>query len=47
MDAEDLMRDKLLHQYFGIDWDVVSNVLKEEIEPLKAEIETLLIEIEN
>ncbi len=41
------MRDKLIHQYFGIDWDVVSNVLKDEIKPLKAEIETLLLEVEN
>lgn len=41
------MRDKLIHQYFGIDWDVVSNVLKEEIKPLKAKIETLLSQIEN
>ena len=41
------MRNKLIHQYFGIDWDVVSNVLKEEIRPLKAEIETLLSQIEN
>lgn len=41
------MRNKLIHQYFGIDWDVVTNVLKEEIRPLKAEIETLLSLIEN
>ena len=41
------MRDKLIHQYFGIDWDVVTNVLNEEIRPLKAEIETLLLEVES
>ncbi len=40
------MRDKLIHQYFGIDLDVVSNFLKDEIKPLKAEIENLLLEIE-
>jgi len=40
------MRDKLIRQYFGVDWDVVVNVLKNEIKPLKAEIETLLLEIE-
>jgi Uncharacterized conserved protein len=39
------MRDKLIHQYFGVDWDVVCNVLKTEIRPLKAEIETLLREV--
>ena len=39
------MRDKLIHQYFGVDWDVVCNVLKNEIRPLKAEIETLLREV--
>jgi uncharacterized protein with HEPN domain len=37
------MRDKLIHQYFGIDWDVVSSVLKNEIRPLKAEIEIMEI----
>lgn len=41
------MRDKLILQYFGIDWDVVTNVLNEEIRPLKAEIETLLLEVES
>lgn len=40
------MRDKLIHQYFGIDWDVVSSVLKNEIRPLKAEIEIMLSEVE-
>ena len=40
------MRDKLIHQYFGVDWDVVVNVLKDEIKPLKAEIENLLSEVE-
>ena len=40
------MRDKLIHQSFGVDWDVVVNVLKNEIKPLKAKIETLLLEIE-
>lgn len=40
------MRDKLIHQYFGVDWDVVTDVLKGEIKPLKAEIENLLLEIE-
>ncbi len=40
------MRDKLIHQYFGVDWDVVVNVLKNEIKPLKTEIEALLLEIE-
>jgi uncharacterized protein with HEPN domain len=37
------MRDKLIYQYFGIDWDVVSSVLKNEIRPLKAEIEIMEI----
>jgi uncharacterized protein with HEPN domain len=37
------MRDKLIHQYFGIDWDVVSSVLKNGIRPLKAEIEIMEI----
>ncbi len=40
------MRDKLIHRYFGVDWDVVCNVLKNELRPLKAEIETMLSEVE-
>ena len=40
------MRDKLIHRYFGIDWDVVCNILKNEIRPLKAEIEIMLSEVE-
>jgi uncharacterized protein with HEPN domain len=39
------MRDKLIHQYFGIDWDLVSNVLEIEIRPLKKKVEMLLSDL--
>lgn len=39
------MRDKLIHQYFGVDLSIVWIVVKDEIPPLRSEIELLLIKI--
>ena len=36
------MRDKLIHQYFGVDLSIVWTVVKDELPPLRSEIETLL-----
>jgi uncharacterized protein with HEPN domain len=36
------MRDRLIHGYFGVDLDVVWDVLQTKIPALKAEIERLL-----
>ncbi len=36
------MRDKLIHEYFGVDWSIVWMVVVEELPPLRPKIETLL-----
>lgn len=36
------MRDKLIHQYFGIDYDIVWDVIENHIPPLEAAIIELL-----
>ena len=36
------MRDKLIHQYFGVDLGIIWAVVKNELPPLRAEIELLL-----
>jgi len=36
------MRDKLIHDYFGIDLEKVWLTVKEDIPPLKLEVETSL-----
>ena len=39
------MRDKLIHQYFGVDLSIVWTVVKDELPPLRSEIEMLLTKI--
>jgi len=41
------MRDKLVHEYFGVDLEIVWTVAIEEIPPLKAHLQELLTELEN
>ncbi len=36
------MRDKLIHEYFGVDYDVVWDVIKNHILPLHHEIKILI-----
>ena len=40
------MRDKLIHEYHGVDLEIVWAVIKEELPPLKPMIEKVLKEIE-
>ena len=40
------MRDKLIHGYFGVDWQIVWLVVREELPPLRPEIECLLAELD-
>jgi len=40
------MRDKLIHFYFGVDYEIVWKVVKEELPKLKPKIERILIEVE-
>ena len=41
------MRDKLIHEYFGVDLEIVWNVAKKELPPVKSSIEELVREIEH
>lgn len=36
------MRDKLIHEYFGVDLSIVWTVIKDELPPIRPEIERLL-----
>jgi len=36
------MRDKLIHEYFGVDLSIVWTVVKDELPPLLPEIENLI-----
>jgi uncharacterized protein with HEPN domain len=40
------MRDKLIHEYFGVDLEIVWNVAKKELPPVKSSIEELVREID-
>jgi uncharacterized protein with HEPN domain len=36
------MRDRLIHDYFGVDYDIVWDVVSQKIQPLCQEIEAIL-----
>ena len=36
------MRDKLIHDYFGVDYDIVWDAVKNKIPPLKQRIQEIL-----
>ena len=40
------LRDKLVHRYFGVQWEIVWDVVKNKIPQLKGRIEGILKEIE-
>jgi uncharacterized protein with HEPN domain len=40
------MRDKLVHEYFGVDYDIVWDVVTSKIPRLRREIELILQEEE-
>ena len=39
------MRDRLIHHYFDIDFEVVGNVLETEIDPLAETVAAMLREL--
>lgn len=39
------MRDRLIHHYFDIDFEVVGNVLESEIDPLASTVVQMLQEL--
>jgi len=40
------MRDKLIHEYFGVDLGTVWTVIKDELPPLRPELERLMGKLE-
>jgi uncharacterized protein with HEPN domain len=40
------MMDKLIHYYFGVDWEVVWDVVKNKLPALRTQIEGLIREID-
>ena len=38
------MRDKLIHWYFGVDWEIVWDVVINEIPKLKEQVKKLIVE---
>lgn len=40
------LRDKLIHAYFGVKWEVIWDVIKNFIPKLRGQIETLLLKAE-
>ncbi len=40
------MRDKLIHEYFGVDLSIVWTVIKNELPPLRPQIELLMANLE-
>ena len=40
------MRDKIIHYYFGVNWDIVWATIQEKIPKLKEKIKTTIDEIE-
>ena len=41
------MRDKLIHEYFGIDLEIVWEVVNSELPPIKPLIQKVLEDVEN
>ena len=37
------MRNKMIHEYFDVDWDVVWRTVKDDLPPLERQIQSLLI----
>lgn len=35
-------RDKLIHHYFGVNWEIVWNVVQEKLTALKADVQRIL-----
>ncbi len=40
------LRDKLIHRYFGVKWEIVWDVVESKIPQIKQQIEDILKEIE-
>jgi len=40
------MRDKIIHYYFGVNWDIVWSVIKDNIPELKGKVEKIIKDLE-
>jgi uncharacterized protein with HEPN domain len=40
------MRDKIIHCYFGVNWNIIWKTIKEKLPMLKREFEKLVMELE-
>ena len=41
----DGLRDKIIHYYFGVNWDILWDVIKNQLPKLKEQVESILIQI--
>ena len=41
------LRDKMIHGYFGVNWDIVWDVIKNQIPKLKEQVENILDRVES
>jgi uncharacterized protein with HEPN domain len=41
------LRDKMIHGYFGVNWDIVWDVIRNQIPKLKVQIENILDKAES
>jgi len=39
------LRDKMIHGYFGVNWDIVWDVIRNQIPKLKEQVENILDEV--
>lgn len=37
------LRDKMIHDYFGVNWDIVWDVIKNQIPRLKGQVDSMLL----
>ena len=41
------LRDKIIHYYFGVNWDIVWDVIKNKLPELKEQVENILAKVKN
>lgn len=41
------LRDKIIHYYFGVNWDILWDVIKNRVSTLKDQVEKILKEVES
>jgi len=41
------LRDKMIHDYFGVNWDIVWDVIKNQIPKLKEQVENILDKVDS